>query len=164
MKLTEDQLNDEKISRAYDACIDLQQEYKRNKKKLEDLDKEIKKTHDRQNKLLMHSFGYGKRGLIVEAELELRHELTIFENKNRRKVVFKKEEKTKSFYLGRARDYIVEKVTPKRIYIRPVTSSAKGDFYDHDGCRDAYQSTPDIDVEKTFPEGVKEFMKNQKSK
>lgn len=57
------------------------------------------------------------------------------------------------------RQYVVSRVTPKRIYIREV-GAEREIYYDHDGSRGTYDGK--IDIEQTFPEGLDEYRKQTK--
>lgn len=59
--------------------------------------------------------------------------------------------------------YIVVKITPKRIYVRPQGVS-RAQYYNRDGLSESSWEKSKIDVAATFPEGLAEYEKAHKRK
>jgi hypothetical protein len=57
--------------------------------------------------------------------------------------------------------YVVDKVTPKRIYVRR-RGEERADYYVKDGTTGKSYGASVIDVDKTFPEGLDEYAKANK--
>lgn len=62
-----------------------------------------------------------------------------------------------------AKPYIVDKITPKRIYVRRQ-GQERAEFYNRDGTTDSRWCNAKIDLAKTFPEGLEAYEKANKRK
>lgn len=98
-------------------------------------------------------------GLIYQAERRLAKAQLKAEDENARLVVWKAGQP----HWTRDRQYVVSKVTPKRIYIR-AKGNDRAEFYGRDGIKPNRPVTSygQIDIEATFPEGIEEFAKANK--
>lgn len=126
---------------------------------------QVEKLGDELNVLFGPRDHYGhmqiSRGLIKKQYDLLRAELRKIEQSGQRVVIFKEGDTSNKF--------VVHKVTPKRIYIQRYGDWLREFFYTNDGefaktCSSIGLRIPMkhcIDVEATFPEGLKEYRANQ---
>lgn len=96
-------------------------------------------------------------GQIPDAERRVKLAELVVKDSASRQVVWKKEG-----YGHRGRTYVVTRVTPKRIYVREAGSGLREAQYDRDTGTTRWSGDGGIDLEKTFPEGIDEFAKQQK--
>ena len=116
------------------------------KSRLTEMEAETKQLKERLNDL--EGF-WSRPGLIKIAKDKLEQAKRLDEDSRRRKVVWVGNE--------RDADYIVDKITPKRIYVRKRGAEASC-FYNIDGSSlSSFGRT--IDITATFPEGLDNYGK-----
>jgi len=132
------------------SSVEIRQELEDAKARLESLTKERKQIEDRLAEVKLEtsnldggpwSRGYGS---IQRLECELASTLLREQDAEKPRVVFKKSPWNE--------DYIVSRVTPKRIYLRVPGHKYESQYY-KDGT--AVSGSGVIDIEATFPEGLK---------
>jgi len=130
-----------------------QEEYAKLIKRREQLDKERVKVN---NRLQMLVNPWSRRGAIRDAERRVQLAELRIKSENLRKV-----EWCKSGFRQREFEYVVTRVTPKRIYIRRKNQERET-FYQRETGKTSWNEDGQIDIERTFPEGIDEFAKRQK--
>lgn len=139
----------ESIETATKELIDLVQEARIIKSRLAEMEAETSQLRDRLNDL--DGFWSG-RGLITIAKSKLEQAKRLDDDSRRREVVWVGNERA---------DYVVDKITPKRIYVRKRGCEVRV-FYNIDGSASASFGRT-IDIDKTFPEGLDNYVNNQRS-
>jgi len=143
------------IEKAKQEVANLQLELTQLREKKKELEQQAKDADQRIRQLVGF---YSSRGLIGQAERRVKTAEREARDAVGRLVVWI----TPPWRIGKDdKPYIVDKVTPKRIYVRRQ-GNERADFYEKDGTTGTRYGDSQIDVAKTFPEGLDAYQKANK--
>lgn len=101
--------------------------------------------------------GFSRNGLLLQAERSVKIAEREARDRYARLVVWV----TAPWDRSDDKPYIIDKVTPKRIYVRR-RGQERADYYEKDGTTGTRYGKEQIDLAKTFPEGLEAYEKANK--
>jgi hypothetical protein len=140
----------ENIAAATENLASLVQEARIAQTRLNEIEAEKKQIESRLHEL---TGGWGGRGLILAAKHKLITAEQEAKDATKREVKWVKDKP--GFEVA---EFIVDKVTAKRIYVRR-RGRKDSEFYNHDGEKHQYGCK--IDVAATFPEGLDNYVQDK---
>ena len=142
------------IEQAEQRIRNLNTELHLNRAHISILDKEMRHLEERNKAISGTSWTHGElqkaKNELAKAKLEER-------DKTARPVVWKM---VREYQCTGHRDYVVEKITKKRVYIRKKGCKSTS-YYDRETGKGSSKYDGTIDLEATFPEGVENFTGGQ---
>jgi hypothetical protein len=128
-------------------------------RRIKEIEEELERLKTRHQELCGSTWGRSSNGEIHFAQQRVEQAERNATDAIARKVVWVDDHAP---YTGHDdKVYVVDKITPKRIYIR-IQGSSRSVYYNKDGTNNSEWTKCRIDIYKTFPEGLDEYAKANK--